>query len=160
MAVSKLETVNCFSCDSHHKDIEVNEYKGQQPSPFTHWFVCPKTKDTVSLTISTFKSQPVAVNQLMVNALVEAQQSSRGYIFLTAVPLPDATDGKIMVRVDRTSDLFPHSHFPEAIKMITENLNAEIGPPQGKEMVAAPLPDSEEPLARLFGPLRVNSDGK
>ena len=158
---STLEKISCFSCDSEHENVEVQEFKGQQPSPFTHWFTCPTTKDCVPITVTTFEAQPVAVSKTMVAALMKAQQSKRGYIYLTVVPLPDAPDGRLTVNVDRTADMFPHSHFPEAIRMITDNLNQEIGPPQGTPMVrAVPIPDAQEPLAKLFGPIRGNSDGK
>lgn len=160
MSESKLGTVNCYSCDSNHQNMELHEYKGQQPDPFTHWFTCPKTGDSVSVIVKTFEGKPKVMSDELAMALVKASQNSTGYIAITVTPIEDGENNKPRVDVYRTSDKFPHSHWMQAINDVVDNLKAEMGPLQDVPMKTAPLPDEDEPFKKLFGAFQGNDAGK
>lgn len=150
MAETKLGVVFCHSCDSNHQDIEAKEYKGQRPGPYTHWLVCPNTGDAVPLTIATAEGVDTVINQKVMAMVSEAQANER-YMVATFIPIENSNTGHAHVKVFQLTNEFPVSHTKVAVEALTTLLDREVGPPQDEPMKAASLPDSDEPLSRLFG---------
>jgi hypothetical protein len=157
---SKLGTVNCYSCDSNHQDVDLHDYDGQRPDPYTHWFKCPKTGDPVGVCVRVFNGIETALNDKLVTELLKMQQCGRGFLVAFITPQAPGPHGEPNVLVDRIAEKFPHDHFPAAIETFKANLMQEVGPPKDKPMeIAPPLPDRDEPLAQLFGPPQDDSPG-
>ena len=136
----RIDVEVCGCCDNPHKLVELVSYKKTR-SPYTHYFICPKLGDPVSLCIMQRGTSIVEVNAKCVDALVAAEQAG-SYVF--AVFYPNAGE----IRCDRVGWNFSTKNYETVIDVMQKNLRQETHPPEKANLRTVPPP---KPALPLFG---------
>lgn len=136
-----LQVHHCGSCDGIHENVPVHPYAKTTP-PYTHWFICPTTRDPVPLTLVMMDGKRgIEINNAIIHALVQAQKTNAYMVVIYRVE-----DG--LVKLSRTTQNFPTGDFDNSVKALKQDLDKEMGVPAEMPMREAPKPT---PMVNLFG---------
>ena len=151
-----LNIRQCPSCDGSHDGLLVKEFS--RPSgPFTHWFLCPNTKEPVSISLAMLKAgEGMELSGPVCQALAEAQLSGRYMVAVWHIDHANAIQCSKHSAKFPTGDYFSQKDIKNhkgCVEMLSELLRQEIGPVQPDIMKAV----NPQPLRTLMGALDPNT---
>lgn len=148
----RLNVTHCPSCDGEHEELEIRSYV-QDHTPHTHWFICPRTGDPVSIGLwTTPDGLNVDLHRELAAGMVQAKVEGGAYMGVIFWIRPP---GQLMIH--RTTHEFPISAYPACVSELQRLLAEEAGEGlfEGQDRPATPEPaegsKAKAPLLNLFG---------